>query len=185
MILRGSACKLTDNNPPPAQNFALETYGPDSVCLEQFKPWDMLQCTKIRHSTHWGSGCYPVKCVPTVPYMGSESSVNVVIDVHNRSFHCTYPGEKLTVQIMKDGWLYVGFLLCPEDCRFIYNDHVKSHPDGDPEWCYKRSSNFVRLGYSTDSLQCKARFSYLSDPLLLVMNILVIILLSSNICIYF
>ena len=184
VIIRGSTCEVEENNPEPANNFALETYGSDSTCLDQYKPWDMLQCTKIRHSTHWGSGCYRVRCLPTQPLLGGKPSINLVVDIHNRSFHCAYPRQKLNVQVMKDGWLYVGFLTCPESCRFICTDHPDYHPDNDPHWCYKRDSNFMMLGYSTDSLQCKARFSYLCEPLLMFLNFLVILLLSSNVCIY-
>lgn len=184
VIIRGSTCDVEENNPEPDKNIALETYGSKSTCLDQYKPWDSLQCTKIRHSTHWGSGCYRVECLPTYPPFGGKSSINVVVDIHNRSFHCAYPRQKLNVRVMRDGWLHVGFLSCPESCRFICTDHPDYRPDNDPEWCYKKDSNFLALGFSTDSLQCKARFSYLCEPLLLFLNLLVIILLSSNVCIY-
>ena len=197
VILRGSACQLHENNPPDSQNYALETYGPESVCLDQPKPWDMFKCSRIRHSTHYGSGCYPVKCVSTsssniatsTSSSSSSPDVNVIVQVSNRSFHCMYPGQQLTVRVLKDdGWLYAGLLQCPDDCRFICRNvgGAESRLDADPEWCYrgKQTSDFS-LDYSLDSLRCEARFAYLSDPLVLVMNVLVIILLSSNICIYF
>ena len=206
VVLRGSACKVGENNPAAIDNYALETYGPDSVCLEHFRPWDETSCFKQRFRTHWGSGCYPVQCLPTDDSetgsgkSGSSSTssssttssttttVNVVVDVYGRSYHCTYPGEKLHIRVTKDGWLYAGYLICPKDCRFVCKNHDRSRLHGDPNWCYERtssSSDFVRLDQSTeDSLQCKARFSYLSDPFLLVLNILVIVLLSSNICVY-
>lgn len=60
VVVRGSQCQFTENNPSLDKNFALEYYGPDSKCFNHVDKWEERTCFQSRHWQHWGSGCYQV-----------------------------------------------------------------------------------------------------------------------------
>lgn len=115
---RGTRCDNTDNQPDPDANFAMESYGPDSMCIKQDGPWEQKSCTLVKQWSRYGSGCYRYSC--------SDGLLNII--VRNVTFACGEEGHKIPVRLLKsatDGeWLHDGTLECPA-CSSICTDCSK------------------------------------------------------------
>lgn len=104
VVVRGSHCRYFENNPHKEKNFALEKYGDDSKCiLHTNKMWEERSCTQLRQWQHWGSGCYEYHC----------ADGRLHIHVENYTFTCYAENQKVTIQLLSNGWLHNGVLLCP------------------------------------------------------------------------
>ncbi|XP_041057542.1 leishmanolysin-like peptidase isoform X1 [Carcharodon carcharias] len=122
---RGSDCRISQNQPEPSRNYGAEEYGPDSVCLTQKSRFVMQQCNKSPSSPDWGSGCYRVSC----------TTEGLTIWVSNKSYLCSRAGQVLSINVMKNDWVYTGSLVCPSCFDFC----SICPPERDPP-----SNNFTR-----------------------------------------
>ncbi|CAL8342419.1 unnamed protein product [Arctogadus glacialis] len=100
---RNSYCRVPENQPEWWRNYAVEHYGPDSVCVYQRSAFSMEQCDKKMTYPDWGSGCYKVVC----------SHQGLAVYVEERSFPCVRPGQLISVSVRLSGWVYNGMLVCP------------------------------------------------------------------------
>ncbi|KAG8432172.1 hypothetical protein GDO86_016711 [Hymenochirus boettgeri] len=100
---RSSDCKVSRNQPAFTKNYGAESYGPESVCVEQRSAFIMEQCNKKITYPDWGSGCYQVNC----------SRDGLVVWVHDTPHLCTRSGQIVNVSVQMNSWLYDGNLVCP------------------------------------------------------------------------
>lgn len=104
VIVRGSHCQYTENNPNPDKNFALEKYGENSRCFEHTNHmWEEKSCGQMRQWMHWGSGCYGYRC--------QNGRLHVLVG--NYSYECYHANQEITIRIMSNGWLHKGGIICP------------------------------------------------------------------------
>nr|XP_043874736.1 leishmanolysin-like peptidase isoform X1 [Solea senegalensis] len=108
---RNSYCRVTENQPDWWRNYAVEEYGPDSVCVSQKSAFIMEQCSRKMTYPDWGSGCYKVAC----------SSQGLTVTVQDRSFLCVSKAQLLSVSVRANDWIYNGVLICPACSDFC--DH--------------------------------------------------------------
>ena len=121
---RGTRCDDPNNAPPHDDNYALESYGSQSKCFRQASQWEEKSCTMIKSWSRYGSGCYSYRC--------SDGRLHIM--VRNVSYTCSYPGEKVPVQLTKvdssgERWLHSGTLLCP-DCQQVCGDCTSGAESG-------------------------------------------------------
>ncbi|GLH03905.1 Leishmanolysin-like peptidase [Gryllus bimaculatus] len=63
VVVRGSHCRFPDNAPQEEKNFALEQYGPDSLCLDHPpRMWEERSCRQVANYTY--TCYYPRQEVP-------------------------------------------------------------------------------------------------------------------------
>ncbi|KAG8229044.1 hypothetical protein J437_LFUL007599 [Ladona fulva] len=117
-VARSSHCLHEDNNPVPAYNFALESYGEGSQCIDHGGPWEERSCEVRRQWGHWGAGCYKVSC----------SAGRLHIEIENRTITCYYAGQIVTIRIWTDEWLHKGSLVCPS-CKDVCQDELEAIGD--------------------------------------------------------
>ncbi|EDX13514.1 GD18672 [Drosophila simulans] len=104
VIVRGSHCRFTENNPKPEKNFALESYGEGAKCFDHSESmWEERSCHQTREWQHWGSGCYKYDCF--------DGRLHILVG--NYSYKCSFPGQKLSIRIAANGWLHKGAIMCP------------------------------------------------------------------------
>ncbi|XP_044740862.1 leishmanolysin-like peptidase isoform X2 [Chrysoperla carnea] len=104
ITIRGSQCQYEDNTPHLDKNFALESYGEKSLCFDHTNQmWEERSCGQVRQWRHWGSGCYRYNC--------DGGRLNIIVG--NYSYTCYYPGQEITIRIVRDEWLHKGAILCP------------------------------------------------------------------------
>uniref|UniRef100_A0AAG5CW60 Leishmanolysin-like peptidase n=1 Tax=Anopheles atroparvus TaxID=41427 RepID=A0AAG5CW60_ANOAO len=135
VVVRGSQCQFEDNNPKPEKNFALESYGPNSKCFDHSESmWEERSCRQTREWQHWGSGCYQYRC--------DHGRLHIMIA--NKSYECFFAGQKLSVQLMAEGWLHRGAVICPS-CKDVCNsvferrgERCKVSEDAPPDSFYPR-----------------------------------------------
>uniref|UniRef100_A0A8W7PTP8 Leishmanolysin-like peptidase n=1 Tax=Anopheles coluzzii TaxID=1518534 RepID=A0A8W7PTP8_ANOCL len=152
VVVRGSQCQFEDNNPKPEKNFALESYGATSKCFDHSENmWEERSCRQTREWQHWGSGCYQYRC--------QQGRLHILIA--NKSFECYFAGQKLKVQLMAEGWLHRGAVVCPS-CKEICNaeferrgERCKVSEDAPPDSFYPR-----------DELKCSGAQTHHSRTLL-------------------
>ncbi|XP_026464697.1 leishmanolysin-like peptidase [Ctenocephalides felis] len=113
VIVRGSHCQFEENNPSSDKNFALEKYGIYSKCFEHTdQMWEERSCKQVRQWQHWGSGCYE--------YMCEDGRLHIMVS--NYTYTCHYPGQKLNIKILSNGWLHRGAIICPS-CHELCNEY--------------------------------------------------------------
>lgn len=140
VVVRGSHCKYTENNPLRDKNFALEKYGDESKCiLHTNKMWEERSCTQLRQWQHWGSGCYEYHC----------ADGRLHIHVENYTFTCYHEGQHLTIQLLSNGWLHNGVLICPPCSQLC-----KGKFETPGEKCRADSSVPANVTYHLDELAC-------------------------------
>ncbi|XP_062536228.1 leishmanolysin-like peptidase isoform X2 [Armigeres subalbatus] len=119
VVVRGSQCQFTDNNPKAEKNFALESYGPESKCFDHSEHmWEERSCGQTREWQHWGSGCYQYKC--------DRGRLHIIIA--NHSYECFYAGQELSIQLIAGGWLHKGVVVCPP-CKEMCNTEFELKGD--------------------------------------------------------
>ena len=154
VIVRGSQCQFTENNPSPEKNFALESYGLSSKCFNHYNQWEERTCTQVRQWQHWGSGCYEYTC--------SDGRLNLVIS--NHTFPCYYKGQELRIQLYANDWLHSGTIVCPSCHSICSSQGFKCKPD------LKTVRTSDQIKYHRDFLKCSsATFNCIHSLLLMVM----------------
>lgn len=142
VVIRGSDCQYSENNPHMDNNFALELYGASSRCFDHTdQMWEEQKCGETRQWQHWGSGCYKYSC-----YAG-----RLHILVGNYSYTCYFPGQELVIRVISNGWLHKGALLCPS-CEEICQKEFERRD----EWCKPATGVPPAALYKTDDLTCSA-----------------------------
>ncbi|KAK9872590.1 hypothetical protein WA026_018722 [Henosepilachna vigintioctopunctata] len=140
VIVRGSHCRFTENNPKPEKNFALEKYGNESLCFEHSDHmWEESSCKQIRQWQHWGSGCYGYRC----------ENGRLHILVGNYTYRCYHANQEIHIKIIRNEWLHKGAIVCPpcrEICAAQFNARGESCKIGDEP----PPANF----YPRDELKC-------------------------------
>ncbi|XP_050084903.1 leishmanolysin-like peptidase [Anopheles aquasalis] len=140
VVVRGSQCQFEDNNPKPEKNFALESYGPNSKCFDHSESmWEERSCRQTREWQHWGSGCYQYRC--------DHGRLHILIA--NKSYECFYAGQKLNIQLMGEGWLHRGAVICPS-CKELCNSEFERRG----ERCKVSEEAPADSYYPRDELSC-------------------------------
>lgn len=140
VVIRGSHCEYSENNPSPDKNFALEKYGEKSRCFDHTdKMWEEQACTQSRHWQHWGSGCYGYRC--------ENGRLHILIG--NYSYECFHANQKITIRILNNGVLHTGSLICPP-CRELCAKEFHSRG----EVCKIGDESPPATAYPRDDLQC-------------------------------
>lgn len=120
VVVRGSQCQFRENNPSPEKNFALESYGPTSRCLNHnHQMWEERTCTQVRQWQHWGSGCYEYTC----------RDGRLHIQVANHSFTCFHKDQEIRIQLFVNDWLHIGTIVCPSCQQMCGSQGIKCRPD--------------------------------------------------------
>ncbi|KAK7869707.1 hypothetical protein R5R35_011777 [Gryllus longicercus] len=146
VVVRGSHCRFPDNAPQEEKNFALEQYGPDSLCLDHPpRMWEERSCRQVRQWQHWGSGCYRYAC----------HSGRLHLEVANYTYTCYYPRQEVPIRIMAYGWLHQGALLCPP-CEELCQEELASKG----ERCKPASPPPRGVFYPRDELRCAAALAH-------------------------
>lgn len=116
VVVRGSQCQYTQNNPVAEKNFALETYGPSSKCFNHNSQtmWEERTCSQVKQWQHWGSGCYQYSC----------REGRLYLEVANHTFTCFYTDQEIKIQLFVNDWLHIGTVVCPP-CRELCE--VRTH----------------------------------------------------------
>lgn len=96
------------------ENFALENYGHNSLCLRHGLPFRYFRCSKVLYSNSQGSGCYSVTC--------GKTAVTITL-ANNETVACT---KELQVVFLKPTFanlsvnarpssptIILGSLVCP------------------------------------------------------------------------
>lgn len=55
---RGTKCTDFDNQPTEESNYALEEYGPGSMCFQQGGPWQQKSCDMLKQWQRFGAGLF-------------------------------------------------------------------------------------------------------------------------------
>jgi leishmanolysin-like peptidase len=105
---RETACHMQDNSPDYFDNYALESYGPESKCVEQASQWIAKKGLLTRTMLDWGSGCYKYSC----------SDKTLHISVAGKKYKCTKRGNVLQINSTLGNWSIIGTLRCPECEQF-------------------------------------------------------------------
>lgn len=77
--------------------------------------WEERSCRQTREWQHWGSGCYNYKC----------ENGRLHILVLNYTFECFYKNQVLNINLLSDGWLHKGAIICPS-CNEICGQEFKN-----------------------------------------------------------
>jgi leishmanolysin-like peptidase len=104
--VRGSQCRVPENNPDLDDNLALEKYGANSVCIDQEGSWTKTSGNVATTAVNWGSGCYEVNCSNSDPYL--------TIFINGHSYACRQEGDTIMVTENAGNSRYVGSLICPQ-----------------------------------------------------------------------
>lgn len=114
---RGTTCTISENSPASNKNYALETYGSASKCVEHGRHWIAKNGLITRTMLDWGSGCYAYEC--------NENGLFFIIENHR--YHCTRP--KMTIEVI--GWMNMwhinGTLICPSCKEFCGEKYCLSN----------------------------------------------------------
>uniref|UniRef100_A0A6P7GXF4 Leishmanolysin-like peptidase n=1 Tax=Diabrotica virgifera virgifera TaxID=50390 RepID=A0A6P7GXF4_DIAVI len=149
VVVRGSHCQYTENNPTPDMNFALEKYGEKSRCFEHTNQlWDERSCKQVRQWVHWGSGCYSYRC----------ENGRLHILVGNYSYECYHANQEISIRIISNGWLHKGAIVCPP-CKEICAKEFSSRG----ERCKAGDESPPSTSYPRDDLECSADITGLND----------------------
>lgn len=113
----------------------MESYGENSRCFEHtVQMWEERSCGHVRTWRHWGSGCYQYDC--------EGGRLNIVVG--NYTYTCYYPGQPITIRIVRDQWLHKGAIMCPpcnEMCGTrlaMLGKHCKGSEEAPPSSAYPR-----------------------------------------------
>ncbi|XP_074652767.1 leishmanolysin-like peptidase [Tubulanus polymorphus] len=167
-VVRGSRCDIASNQAGASTNYAVESYGNQSVCIEQARPWLLKECDRKHRVQHWGSGCYQVECTKT----------GVVIIVNNVTYHCYKSGQRIIVKtIVKtifNTYLHEGILICPP-CKDICQEASTTYR------CPSERDAPLRLDTIDISIPCCSNsiVTPIYYYMILVSSLLIISLLSS------
>ncbi|XP_034944355.1 leishmanolysin-like peptidase [Chelonus insularis] len=154
IVVRGSHCLYTENNPHPEKNFALEHYGAHSKCFDHTDDmWEERTCKQARQWQHWGSGCYQYKC--------EVGRLHII--VANYTYTCYHAGQILTIRIIQNDWLHKGALICPP-CRDICQAELQAKG----EWCKPGDEHPPATFYHRDNLICSASYNLMSYYLFII-----------------
>lgn len=108
VIVRGSNCKHQSNNPGSNKNYALETYGENSVCFLHGRPWKQQSCSHSVTAVDWGSGCYSYEC-------GIDG---LVLLISEHSYPCLFDDQILDIKVFNNQLLHEGSIICPP-CKVL------------------------------------------------------------------
>ena len=116
---RETSCHILGNSPERFENYALESYGPQSKCVEQERQWTAQKGLLTRTSLDWGSGCYQYSC--------SYGRLHII--VAGKQYPCSKKGDVVHINGTLGQWSIVGTLLCP----------------GCKEFCHEKCSKEVKI----------------------------------------
>ncbi|XP_072402346.1 leishmanolysin-like peptidase [Diabrotica undecimpunctata] len=149
VVVRGSHCQYSENNPTPDMNFALEKYGEKSRCFEHTNQlWDERSCKQVRQWVHWGSGCYAYRC----------ENGRLHILVGNYSYECYHANQEISIRIISNGWLHKGAIVCPP-CKEICAKEFSSRG----ERCKAGDESPPSTSYPRDDLECSGDVTGVND----------------------
>lgn len=111
---RETVCQLRENSPDYYDNFALESYGVNSKCIEQASRWIAQSEQYIRTMIDWGSGCYEYEC----------KDDNLYIYVSGVKYKCRNYGHVLYINSTLGKWKIQGSLRCPHSKEFCPSSWV-------------------------------------------------------------
>lgn len=141
---RETACYMQDNSPDYSDNYALESYGPESKCVQQASQWTAQKGRLTRTMLDWGSGCYKYSC----------SHGKLYIIVAGIKYKCAKRGHILHINSTLGQWSILGTLRCPECHKFCpgqcsekpntVNHYILDKPDLEYEQINANSSNSKR-----------------------------------------
>lgn len=156
-VVRGSQCQFPENNPQEEKNFALEYYGPGSKCFNHNKKmWEEISCHQVRQWQHWGSGCYKYSC----------ENGRLHIEVANHTYTCYHSKQEIKVQLLSNGWLHIGTIVCPPCQELCAETGMECKAD-----LIKASYIRAEEKFYEDNLHCSADKAQLSAALSLIMVI--------------
>jgi len=109
-LSRGTLCNNPKNQPKNKGenlNYALETYGATSKCIEQGKLWDQESCSIIKQWHRYGAGCYDYRC--------KDGKVNIIVSKGQRKEEiiCDKAGQNISVALKEGEFLHMGAIICP------------------------------------------------------------------------
>ncbi|KAI4458967.1 leishmanolysin-like peptidase [Holotrichia oblita] len=140
VVVRGSHCQFTENNPKPDKNFALEKYGKHSKCFDHTNQmWEERSCRQMRQWQHWGSGCYVYKC--------ENGRLHIVVG--NYTYTCYHPYQEISIRIMSEDWLHKGAIVCPP-CKEVCAEEFASKD----QRCKPHEEPLPANMYPRDDLVC-------------------------------
>jgi len=142
VVIRGSHCQYSENNPHPDKNFALEVYGENSKCFDHTNQmWEEQTCKQVRQWQHWGSGCYEYIC--------QNGRLHIIVS--NHTYTCYFPGQELVIRLAANGWLHKGVIVCPA-CVEVCGDDDSFGGTGDK--CKPPSDVPLTVPYHREQLAC-------------------------------
>ena len=105
---RGTTCTVRENSPEPRKNFALESYGQQSKCVEHGRHWLAKKDLLTRTMLDWGSGCYRYQC----------TKAGLVIHAGSNKYLCQRKYQRVQVEGFMNDWTVNGSLICPSCTEF-------------------------------------------------------------------
>ncbi|CAH8571603.1 unnamed protein product [Schistosoma margrebowiei] len=133
-------CHASTNLKDPHNNFKLERFGMDSVCVEHSPNWHLINGDSLFVPPVEGAGCYTFRC--------SMTEGGLVLELAGgMSIPCEVPGEisEINACLTKQSLTVKGKLVCP-DCRLLC-------PLSECPKIYSISQNnvtYLRSNYSND-----------------------------------
>lgn len=100
---RETSCVISENGPSYFENYALESYGKESKCVEQARQWTAQKGQVTRTMLDWGSGCYKYSCANNRLY----------IVVGEKRYVCPKQHHIVHINGTLDKWFISGSLRCP------------------------------------------------------------------------
>lgn len=105
---RETSCLISENGPPCSENYALESYGQESKCVEQERQWTAQRGLLTRTMLDWGSGCYKYSC--------TNNSLHIIVG--GKLYTCQKRGDIVYINGTLNEWLISGSLRCPSCDEF-------------------------------------------------------------------
>ncbi|XP_064643669.1 leishmanolysin-like peptidase [Lineus longissimus] len=153
VVIRASKCMENENSPDKYSNYALESYGNNSVCIQQSAPWVLMKCDRTHKVQHWGSGCYMHSC--------SDKGLSLIVE--GREYPCYKEGQVLQIKAISMGYLHSGEIICPSCQEICKGDGMECPKEQDPP--------LTRTDIVEPAIPCASTQSHLVASLLVIMLI--------------
>lgn len=131
-----------DDSTNPGEDVFGETYGGDSVCLEQGRGWQKITDNSGRKSTlsvgTYGGGCYETEC---------SADDGLTVYVRGAPFQCECEGQELVVDVTICQTTYRGSIVCPS-CSSVCDANLC--PSTEPPSCPGNVKEFEPVTVATD-----------------------------------
>ena len=160
---RETTCTMAENAPALIDNYALESYGPETKCVEQGRQWMAKKGLLTRTMVDWGSGCYKYHC---------DGALQV--EVGGELYTCHRKGQQLEISGSINEWKINGSLICPSCEEFC------GAQNGCPQKVKSSSAGIVFVEHKPRNDAC--RFRKTSEELLYFVFSRMILSISFMIC---